>query len=222
MSILRYLLYRGQFGDFAARTSVPTRRLIGACLVALVLAGCTQPSSAQVDTDTAFDFAPAITEQRIPSSATLAPRVTDALSFLDEMRAATDRLFRLRMACGRSPRTCVIDALAAPASTYRAALVELMAFRARYGLATVAGHGALEFRVESASRLAGDRAEVHTCATDSLVVFDTTAGTPGIIFDDRFVSMRTTWTLVFHDGVWKWSDERVTYRQWEAGTCGAF
>lgn len=222
MSILRYLLYRGQFGDVAARTSVPTRRLVGACLGALLVTSCARPSTALFDTDIAADSVPAVAAQRAPTSASPPPTTAYATSFLDEMRAATDRLFRLRMACGRSPRTCAIDALAAPASTYRAGLVELMAFRARYGLATVAGYGALEYRVESASRLAEDRAEVHTCATDSLVVFDTTAGTPGIIFDDRVVSMRTTWTLVLHDGTWKWSDERVTYRQWEAGACGTF
>lgn len=222
MSNLRYLLYRGQFGDVPARTFVPARRLGAACIGVLMLAGCARPSTALFDTDTAADSVPAVTAQRAPVSASPAPTPAYAASFLDDMRAATDRLFRLRIACGRSPRTCAIDALAAPASTYRTALVELMAFRARYGLATVAGHGALKYRVESASRLADDRAEVHTCATDSLVVFDTTAGTPGIIFDDRVVSMRTTWTLVLHNGEWKWSDERVTYHQWEAGACGTF
>lgn len=218
MSILRYLLYRGLIGDIEARTFVPARYV--ACVGVLLLAGCARPSTTTFDTYPA----PALTSRPVAATASAPPSTTPVRpsSFLDEMRHATDRLFRLRIACGRSPHTCAIDALAAPASTYRAALTELMTFRARYGLATVAGYGALDYRVESASRLADNRAEVHTCVTDSLVVFDTTAGTPGIVFDDRVVSMRVTWTLELHNGEWKWSDERVTHRQWEAGACGTF
>lgn len=218
MSILRYLLYRGLIGDIGARTIVPARYV--ACVGMLLLAGCARPNSTALDASTA-----SVVTTRLVAPTTSAPpssTTTYPASFLDEMRRATDRLFRLRIACGRSPHTCAIDALAAPASTYRAALTELMTFRARYGLATVAGYGALDYRVESASRLADNRAEVHTCVTDSLVVFDTTAGTPGIVFDDRVVSMRVTWTLELHNGEWKWSDERVTHRQWEAGACDTF
>jgi hypothetical protein len=97
-----------------------------------------------------------------------------------------------------------------------------MAFRVRHNLATVAGHGALQYRVESVSRSAENRVDVHTCSTDSLVVFDTTSGDPGIIYDDRTLSMRTIWTLVRHEGLWKWSEERIIERRWKAGLCDEF
>jgi hypothetical protein len=139
-----------------------------------------------------------------------------------DVAQAIDRLYRLRVTCGRSPRTCAVDALAAPSSPYHDALTELMAFRATYQLATVAGHGTLRYRIEATSRLADGRMQVHTCATDSLVVFDTSRGSPGIVFDDRVVSLRSVWTLVEHDGAWKWSYEQVIERRWEAGGCGEF
>lgn len=140
----------------------------------------------------------------------------------DDLAQAIDRLYRLRVACGRSPRTCAVDALAAPSSPYHVALTALMAFRATHQLATVAGHGTFRYRIESTSRLADGRIQVHTCATDSLVVFDTSRGSPGIVFDDRVVTLRSVWTLVEHEGAWKWSDEQVIERRWEAGGCGEF
>ncbi len=207
------------------KNDVPLLRLCATVFACLLIASCAPTNTALFDdghsgawSDSPTTLALASEPTRAPASVTTAP----VPSFDDEIRAAIDRLYRLRIACGRDPRACAVDSLAAPASTYRAALAELMAFRSRHGLATVAGYGTLRYRVEFITQHADDSVEVHTCSTDSLVVFDTTAGTPGIVFDDRTVSLRTAWTLVRHAGVWKWSTQIVLTRQWKAGMCGDF
>jgi hypothetical protein len=143
-------------------------------------------------------------------------------SFTDEIHLAVDHLYRLRIACGRSPHTCNVAALSAPSGTYRSALADLMAFRVRYGLRTIAGHGSFRHRVDSVARIADDRAVVHTCTTDSLVVFDTVSADTGIVFDDSVVSTRTEWTLVRHEGKWKWSEGRILEQRRGDGLCDGF
>jgi hypothetical protein len=95
-----------------------------------------------------------------------------------------------------------------------------MAFRVRHRLRTVAGHGTLRWRIERVSITDTHRAEVHTCTTDSLVVFDAAGGEPGWVFDDSVVSTRTAWTLVHADGEWKWSEERILAQRRGVGLCG--
>lgn len=217
--------------------TVVLRRVVVAApfVVALLLAAGCAPS-----TDLAIDdgavtrgtpasppppAAPFVTATSEPvASPTERAEDSDVSDEYDEsaIRLAIDRLYGLRMACGRNPARCNFGALAAPASPYRSAVTELMALRVRHGLRTVAGHGSLRWRVESVSRTGADRAVVHTCAIDSLVVFDAAGGEPGFVFDDSVVSTRTEWVIVHHDGAWKWSEERILAQRRGVGLCGGF
>lgn len=196
----------------------------------LLTAGCAQSSSLAIDDGavTADAVEHGTLASSPPSSVPLATAPSESGAPTTEgtdesaIRRAVNRLYGLRMACGRNPARCDFGALAAPASTYRSALTDLMALRVRHGLRTVAGHGELRWRVESVSRAGAERAVVHTCATDSLVVFDATGGEPGYVFDDSVVSTRTEWVVVRHDGVWKWSEERILAQRRGAGLCGGF
>jgi len=204
-------------GRHVSGRHVSGRRVVGCAVVGvLLLAGC-----APLRTDDVALLVSTGTTPPPPRRASLPP-TTSLATRDDEIGAAIERLYQLRIACGRAPRTCAIDDLALPGSTYHGALVALMNFRARYELRTVLGYGSLRFRVESVTPLDDERVVVHTCSTDSLVVFDTTGATPGIIFDDSVVSMNTHWTLVRHEGVWKWSEERILERRMEAGLCDGF
>lgn len=215
------------------RTVVPRRVVVAAPFVAALLfaAGCAPSTDLAID-DGAVTLGrlgspppPSTPIATATSEPVASPTVrSDASDEHDEsaIRRAVDRLYGLRMACGRNPARCDFAALAAPASPYRSALTELMALRVRHGLRTVAGHGSLRWRVESVSRTGADRAVVHTCATDSLVVFDAAGGEPGFVFDDSVVSTRTEWVIVHHDGAWKWSEERILAQRRGAGLCGGF
>lgn len=213
-------------------TVVPRCVVVAAPFVAALLlaAGCVQSSSLAID-DGAIS-ADAVEHGTLasspPASALIATAPSESGAPTTEgtdeaaIRRAVDRLYGLRMACGRNPARCDVGSLAAPASPYRSALTELMALRVRHGLRTVAGHGELHWRVESVSRDGAERAVVHTCATDSLVVFDAAGGDPGYVFDDSVVSTKTEWVIVRLDGAWKWSEERVLAQRRGAGLCDGF
>ena len=211
--------------------TVVLRRVVvaGPVVAALLLAtGCAPSTDLAIDDGavTRGTFAAPIATATSEPVASPTERAddSDVSDEYDEsaIRRAVDRLYGLRMACGRNPARCDVGALAAPASPYRSALTELMALRVRHGLRTVAGHGSLRWRVESVSRTGADRAAVHTCATDSLVVFDAAGGEPGFVFDDNVVSTRTEWIIVRHDGAWKWSEERILAQRRGVGLCGGF
>jgi hypothetical protein len=207
-------------------TFVPQCALVAVLLLA---AGCAQSSDLTSDGDlTIGTIESGSVNARLPESGRLdiATSVPDASpgegSDDAAIRLAVDRLYGLRVACGRDPARCNVGALAVPGSPYRSALTELMALRVRHGLRTVAGHGVLRWRVESVSRTGADRAVVHTCATDSLVVFDAAGGEPGFVFDDSVVSTRTEWVIVRHNGAWKWSEEHILAQRRGGGVCGGF
>ena len=210
----------------ARRTIVPRCALVAALVVAV---GCAPSADLAVDEQTTTGSTATGTiemgsiESGTHDTAPSAPAASPTEGSDDAViRLAVDRLFGLRMACGRNPARCDFGALAAPGSRYRSAITELMALRVRHGLRTVAGHGELRWRVESVSREGAERAVVHTCATDSLVVFDAAGGEPGFVFDDSVVSTRTEWVMVRHDGAWKWSEERILVQRRGDGVCAGF
>ena len=213
-------------------TVVPRRVDVAAPFVATLLlaAGCAPSSGLAINdvTVTTDAVEHGTLASSPPASAPIATAPSDSDAPTTEgadeaaIRRAVDRLYGLRMACGRNPARCDVGALAAPASAYRTALAELMALRVRHGLRTVAGHGELRWRVESVLRDGAERALVHTCATDSLVVFDSAGGDPGYVFDDSVVSTKTEWVMVRHDGAWKWSEERILAQRRGARLCGGF
>jgi hypothetical protein len=132
-----------------------------------------------------------------------------------------------RARCGQMPERCAIDWLTATGSEYRSFLTRLMKERAQAGIRALPGIGEFRYRIESIETTDIDRAVVHTCSLDSVVLFDighsfgtTESTTNPIIFDDAVVSARTRWELAYESNRWKWVSARGMQTNMEKDICG--
>ena len=184
----------------------------------LALTGCTTHSASLVVTPTTVRVVAETSRLVVTSRATSVdelreggstPTRADVLALLDE-----------RVQCGRRPERCDYDRLAVPASPYDREVRALMHERIDFGLRTIAGSGAYRPTVTSMRMTGPDVAEVVTCVYDSLVLYDTRT-IPGvhIVFNDRAVSIFSTWSMHLHEGRWKWFREEVTRYAIERDAC---
>ena len=138
-----------------------------------------------------------------------APTRREVLALLDE-----------RVRCGRTPEHCSFETLGVPQSPYDRGLRTLMKERIDFGLRTIAGDGTFRPTVTSIRLTAPGVAEVLTCVYDALVLYDTET-IPGvhIVFNDRAISIFSTWSMHLHEGRWKWFSETVTRYAIERDAC---
>jgi hypothetical protein len=132
-----------------------------------------------------------------------------------------------RMRCGQRPDRCAIASITIAGSEYRGFLTKLMSERVASGFRTLPGRGHFRYRIESVEMTDIDRAVVHTCSLDSVVLFDlghshdtTEFTTEPIVVDDSIVSARTRWELAFETDRWKWVSARGTQLNMEEDICG--
>jgi hypothetical protein len=186
---------------------------------ALVLTGCTtQP--------TALVIAPANSSEtvRIERDDSTVSTSTSTTLAIDSRTAPTRQdvleLIDERVQCGRYPERCDFERLGVPGSPYDRELRALMSERIDFGLRTIAGKGAFRPTVTSIRETAPGVAEVTTCVYDALVVYDTeTIPDVHIVFNDRAISIFSTWSMHFHEGRWKWFSETVTRYAIERDAC---
>ena len=151
-----------------------------------------------------------------------ASSILPAITEVDAMRSRRDVLALIdeRVQCGRSPERCDYERLAVPASPYDRELRALMKERVDFGLRTIAGKGAFRPTVTSIRLTSPGVAEVLTCVYDALVLYDTRT-IPGvhIVFNDRVISIFSTWSMHLQEGRWKWFSEEVTRYAIERDAC---
>ena len=186
--------------------------------LAFALTGCATNSTALVVTPPVDRVDVNVSVATTQTASSILPEVTevgamptrrDALALIDE-----------RVQCGRFPERCDYERLAVPASPYDRELRALMKERVDFGLRTIAGKGVLRPTVTSIRLTSPDVAEVSTCVYDALVLYDTRT-IPGvhIVFNDRVISIFSTWSMHLHEGRWKWFSEEVTRYAIERDAC---
>lgn len=131
----------------------------------------------------------------------------------DHVVSEFDRLMTIRVECGRRPRACRVDDVAAVGSSMHDELSSLMDARTRAGI-VASGRGALRYRVDGA-RVDGDVASITTCLYDDVVLT-----MDGSIFDESTMSAITEWTMVRTAQGWRWSDWRAITSTREGDLCG--
>ena len=187
--------------------------------LALVLTGCTaQPTALVVAPTNPSDsirvsrVEPTVgvsSDTSLASESNSAPTRRDVLELIDE-----------RVRCGRFPERCHYERLGVPGSPYDRELRALMKERLDFGLRTIAGNGEFRPTVTSIHMMNTGVAEVTTCVYDALVLYDTET-IPGvhIVFNDRAISIFSTWSMQLHEGRWKWFSEVVTRYAIERDAC---
>lgn len=138
-----------------------------------------------------------------------------------DVRAAFEWLVLGRIQCGRRPRECVVDDLAAPGSPVHTALTDEFQRRVRHGI-VASTRGSHRYRIGEVMVLSDDRAEVRACHTDDVVlVVGGSDGRPSAVYDESLVSHWSTWTLVKNDGRWRWFDESIEQRAHGEDVCAS-
>ena len=193
--------------------------------LALVLTGCATQPTALVVTPTSTPLRHAETTTSTPADLVTNPSESASTSTsLDLGAAPTNRdvlaLIDERVRCGRAPERCNFERLGVPDSPYDRELRALMKERVDFGLRTIAGDGAFRPTVTSIRMTAWGVAEVTTCVYDALVLYDTeTIPDAHIVFNDRAISIFSTWSMQVHEGRWKWFSEIVTRYVIERDAC---
>lgn len=186
--------------------------------LAFALTGCATNSTALVVTPP-VDRVDVITSRATTTTPVTAPPEVTAVSATPTRRDVL-ALIEERVQCGRSPERCDYEYLAVPESPYDRELRALMKERVDFGLRTIAGRGVLRPTVTSIRLTSPGVAEVLTCVYDALVLYDTRT-IPGvhIVFNDRVISIFSTWSMHLHEGRWKWFSEEVTRYAIERDAC---
>ena len=82
---------------------------------------------------------------------------------------------------------------------------------------------ALRVRIESVEIIDTNRATVHTCIFDSVVLFDSgqiDGAADDIVFDDSVISAFMVWNVQLNNGTWKWVSSTATQRKIGGDICG--
>jgi hypothetical protein len=185
--------------------------------LALVLTGCTTQPTALIVAPTHSSFATPVNrvESDVSTTTSLSPDLVSAPTRRDVLALIDERVV-----CGRFPEQCNFERLGVPGSPYDRELRALMKERVDFGLRTVVGKGAFRPTVSSIRMMELGVAEVTTCVYDALVLYDTET-IPGvhIVFNDRAISIFSTWSMQLHQGRWKWFSEIVTRYAIERDAC---
>jgi hypothetical protein len=102
-------------------------------------------------------------------------------------------------------------------------LTEIMNERVVGSLYTRSDAGKLRVRIESVEIIDTNRATVHTCIFDSVVLFDSgqiDGAADDIVFDDSVISAFMVWNVQLSNGLWKWVSSTATQRKIGGDICG--
>jgi len=102
-------------------------------------------------------------------------------------------------------------------------LTEIMNERVVGSLYTRSDAGKLRVRIESVEIIDTNRATVHTCIFDSVVLFDSgqiDSAADDIVFDDSVISAFMVWRVQLDHGIWKWVSSTATQRKIGGDICG--
>ena len=133
------------------------------------------------------------------------------------------RIYEERAQCGRTPEQCPINEMTVKGSPLHISLTEIMNERIVGNLYTRSDAGKLRVRIESVEIIDTNRATVHTCIFDSVVLFDSgqiDGATDDIVFDDSVISAFMVWNVQLNNGTWKWVSSTATQRKIGGDICG--
>ena len=133
------------------------------------------------------------------------------------------RIYEQRAQCGRTPEQCPINEMTVRGSPLHNSLTEIMNERAVGNLYTRSDAGKLRVRIESVEIIDTNRATVHTCIFDSVVLFDSgqiDGAADDIVFDDSVISAFMVWNVQLSNGSWKWVSSTATQRKIGGDICG--
>lgn len=133
------------------------------------------------------------------------------------------RIYEQRAQCGRTPEQCPINKMTVKSSPLYNSLREIMNERIVGNLYTRSDAGRLRVRIESVEIIDTNRATVHTCIFDSVVLFDSgqiDGAADDIVFDDSVISAFMVWNVQLDNGTWKWVSSMATQRKIGGDICG--
>ena len=133
------------------------------------------------------------------------------------------RIYEERAQCGRTPEQCPINEMTVKGSPLHISLTEIMNERIVGNLYTRSDAGKLRVRIESVEIIDTNRATVHTCIFDSVVLFDSgqiDGAADDIVFDDSVISAFMVWNVQLNNGTWKWVSSTATQRKIGGDICG--
>ena len=133
------------------------------------------------------------------------------------------RIYEQRAQCGRTPEQCPINEMTVRGSPLHNSLTEVMNERVIGNLYTRSDAGKLRVRIESVEIIDTNRATVHTCIFDSVVLFDSgqiDGAADDIVFDDSVISAFMVWNVQLNNGTWKWVSSTATQRKIGGDICG--
>lgn len=204
-SIMRYL-----------RVALPTVVLATSCAtpsneLTFITVATTSPTSNKLTTTT------------IAASERVESVVASNLDTINRVVRDFSRIYEERAQCGRTPEQCPIEKMAMKGSPLHNSLKEIMNERIVGNLYTRSDAGKLRVRIESVEIISTNRATVHTCIFDSVVLFDSgqiDGAADDIVFDDSVISAFMVWNVQLDNGTWKWVSSTATQRKIGGDICG--
>ena len=201
-------------------------RYLCVALPAVILAtGCATPSDELTFTTTA-STPPAsnksTTTTTVPSERVDSVVTNDSDTITRVVRDFS-RIYEERAQCGRTPEQCPINEMTVKGSPLHSSLTEIMNERIVGNLYTRSDAGKLRVRIESVEIIDTNRATVHTCIFDSVVLFDSgqiDGAADDIVFDDSVISAFMVWNVQLNNGTWKWVSSTATQRKIGGDICG--
>lgn len=201
-------------------------RYLRVALPAVVLAtSCTTPSNELtfITTASTLPASNKLTTTTIAASERVESVVVSNLDTINRVVRDFSRIYEERAQCGRTPEQCPINKMAVKGSPLHSSLTEIMNERIVGNLYTRSDAGKLRVRIESVEIIDTNRATVHTCIFDSVVLFDfgqIDGAADDIVFDDSVISAFMVWNVQFDNGTWKWLSSTATQRKIGGDICG--
>ncbi len=149
--------------------------------------------------------------------------VTNNTDTINRVVRDFSRIYEERAQCGRTPEQCPINEMTVKGSSLHSSLTEIMNERIVGNLYTRIDAGKLRVRIESVEIIGTNRATVHTCIFDSVVLFDSgqiDGAADDIVFDDSVISAFMVWNVQLDNGTWKWVSSTATQRKIGGDICG--
>jgi len=149
--------------------------------------------------------------------------VTNNLGTINRVVRDFSRIYEARAQCGRTPEQCPVNEMTVKGSPLHSSLTEIMNERIVGNLYTRSDAGKLRVRIESVEIIDTNRATVHTCIFDSVVLFDSgqiDGPADDIVFDDSVISAFMVWNVQLDNGAWKWVSSTATQRKIGGDICG--
>ena len=201
-------------------------RYLRIALPAVVLAtSCATPSDELtfITVATTLPAANRSTTTTIAASERVESVVTSNSETINRVVHDFSRVYEERAQCGRTPEQCPINKMAMKGSPLHISLTRVMNERIVGNLYTRSDAGKLRVRIDSVEIIDTNRATVHTCIFDSVVLFDSgqiDGAADDIVFDDSVISAFMVWNVQLDNGIWKWVSSTATQRKIGGDICG--